>query len=180
MEPKNNKKKQAKTKTIVRSEQWVKRQSESQKLSVQKRIEAGLFISGSKKYCIEDAITQYCNIIMWLQKHKDKYFLEQYFFECADEVLVPYQSIKRMYKNPELDEYRDAIKKILEMRVWTLGAQNKLNSNMASFYLKNCSNWKDKSEQDITLSSKVIQFDFGNEELRTDNIIEGVILENGE
>jgi len=130
------------------------------------KIAAGDFVSGYLKYdeqCIYNFLD---TIFKYVLDNEDVIYLEEYYSDPNTEKTIPWGSLKATYgRHSSCDEIREAIKKILEIRLVKSALHNKTNANFTRFILQNNYGWKEKTEQDITLSTKEVKFAFGNPEL---------------
>lgn len=130
------------------------------------KIAAGTFVSNNLKYDEQCIFKELCNILEYVIKNEGVTHFMQYYLDPLTEKKIPYGSLKATYgRHPICDGVRSEIKAILEFRLEILALNNKTNANFTRFVLQNNYGWKERTEQDITVSTKEIKFNFGNPEL---------------
>lgn len=159
---------------FLKEETYKNGHTKSQQIAINKKnseimrakIAAGNFVNGNQKFTEEIVYKFLDNIFGWLQEHPESVFLEEYYLDPETDKTVPFGSLRNLYNKWEsCEEVRTAIKKILEIRLVKAALTGKYKENMTKFLLINNYDYKDKTEQDIVLSTKEIKFKFGNPEL---------------
>jgi len=134
---------------------------------IQKKIAAGIFVSGNLKYTEEVIINFLDGMFQWFLTNPDKIFMEEYYMDPGTDKSIPYGSLKKTYgRHESCDEIRAAIKKVLEIRLAKAALSGVYKENFTKFLFINNFGYKEKVEQDVILSSKEVKFDFGNPELK--------------
>ena len=132
------------------------------------KIAAGTFVSNNLKYTEEILISFLDGMFQWFLVNTGACFIEEYYFDPASDKSVPYGSLKKTYgRHKTCDEIRDAIKKVLEIRLAKAALTGVYKENFAKFLLTNNFGYtSEKTQQDITLSTKTIEYKFQNPELQ--------------
>ena len=137
------------------------------KEAIAAKIAAGTFVSNNLKYTEEILIGFLDGMFQWFLVNTGACFIEEYYFDPATDKSVPYGSLKKTYgRHQTCDEIRDAIKKVLEIRLAKAALTGAYKENFAKFLLTNNFGYtSEKTQQDITLSTKEVRFKFDNPEL---------------
>lgn len=127
-------------------------------------------VHGNTKYSEEVVYEFLCEVYAWITVNEDALFLRDYYLDPNTDKAIPYGSLKRTYgKYESCDELREEIKYICFRRLYQNGLTRKYDSYMTKFGLINNYGWKsERSEQDVTLSTKEVRFKFDNPELSTE------------
>ena len=137
------------------------------KETIAAKIAAGTFVSGNLKYTEERLINFLDGMFQWITSHPTVCFMEEYYLAEDTDKSIPFGSLKKTYGRHETcDEIREAIKKVLEIRLAKAALNGTHKENFTKFLLMNNFGYKEKTEQDITLSTKEVKFKFGNKELQ--------------
>lgn len=157
----------ANEKKIVRSKEWQDKLNKANSEIAKAKIAAGTFVSGALKYDELTINNFYETIINWFIENPDAIFLQEYFFDENTPKTIPYGSLKMTYgRHESSDDLHDALKSMLEVRIFKAGWSKTKDANLTKFALMHNYNWKEKTEQDVTVSTKEVKFDFPNPELR--------------
>ena len=105
----------------------------------------------AEKYTLEWVQDELTALLLELHQNKEIVYLGE-LFEDKEYPREEFSIWKNRFPEDEVVLHTiKKIKDILETRAVIGGMKNKINCTMTIFHLKNNYNWKDKSEQEITL-----------------------------
>lgn len=130
-------------------------------------IVAATFVNGLTKYTEEVLVKFWCHMFTWFVNHENAVFLEEYYLDPFTDKSVPWGSLRvTMGRYKSCTELHESVKKILEIRLVKAALEGRYKEGMAKFFLSNKYGYTEKTQQDITLSTKTIEYKFQNPELQ--------------
>lgn len=117
----------------------------------------------------EPEIVEFINrVYNWFENHEEAVFIREFWQapDNQDESMIPYPSfISAKGRFPRCNVIWDEVKGLLEVRLFKAGWDGKKNAGLTKFALQNLHGWRDTSEQDISIQTKVTEYKFQNPEL---------------
>lgn len=120
------------------------------------------------KYAEPELITFINRVYNWFVANEEAVFIKE-FWQAPDNQgleVIPYPSfISAKGRFPRTNVIWDEVKGLLEVRLFKAGWDGKKNAGLTKFALQNLHGWRDTSEQDISIQTKVTEYKFQNPEL---------------
>ena len=118
------------------------------------------------KWTEEALMAVYQNMYDWFDSHPDAVFIGEYFHAKDIEQMISYNTLRYTKgRFPSCDDAMEFIWSLLEIRLVKAGLSGKFKEGLTKFVLSNKHGWKEKTEQDIVVSTKEVSFKYANPEL---------------
>lgn len=118
------------------------------------------------KWTEEALMTVYQSMYDWFDTHPEAVFIGEYFHAKDIEQTISYNTLRYTKgRFPSCDDAMEYICSLLEIRLIKAGLSGKFKEGLTKFVLANKHGWKEKTEQDIVVSTKEVKFEWGNPEL---------------
>lgn len=113
----------------------------------------------------EDSVLQFlAGMYAWACR-PDTLYITHYWSDPSTDHSISRNVLKdQLYRYPHLKERYDAIGELMATKLIHAGATGKLYFGAVKFALMNKYGWTDKSEQDLTVTNKNVEFTFDNPE----------------
>lgn len=136
---------------------------------LRRRVSDGIFVSPAQKYDETTAVNFMIDVITWFEDHPTeistvKYYLDPKTNKAVSPAKSTWHYLRKRFAT--FNQLNELLQQLCADRIMKKSLTGEWKENMGKFLLVNNYGMKDRTETDVNLTTKLVKFNFGNEELK--------------